>query len=132
MTQTIQKLMKLERDLANRKGEFALFAVLQREEAENKWDLVVSASWLGDEYKNALPLLVAAIQPRLSRSELLSLSRIVVLDPSDRFVEDIVDRVEVEHGCVGMSNCVIHGMRIKEAFIITATKQSLALSPEAC
>ena len=40
----IEKLIILEQELAEEKGEFALFALFQREDAPlNKFDIVVSA-----------------------------------------------------------------------------------------
>jgi hypothetical protein len=46
MKQMIEKLASLERDVASEKGEFSLFGLFLREDAEGKWDLLASAPWL--------------------------------------------------------------------------------------
>ena len=58
MKQTIEKLASLERDIASEKGEFSLFALFLREDADDKWDLLASASWLEANNRASLAYLV--------------------------------------------------------------------------
>ena len=74
MNQMIDKLASLERDIASEKGEFSLFALFLREDAEEKWDLLASASWLEANKKESLEYLSTQIRSRLDTKELLSLS----------------------------------------------------------
>ena len=58
MKQIIEKLASLERDIASEKGEFSLFALFLREDAEDKWDLLASAPWLEPNNRESLEYLV--------------------------------------------------------------------------
>jgi hypothetical protein len=85
MRQTIEKLASLERDIASEKGEFSLFALFLREDADETWDLLASAPWLEADKRESLEYLVNEIRARLDTQELLSLSRIVLAVPHYRF-----------------------------------------------
>jgi hypothetical protein len=80
MKQIIEKLTSLERDIASEKGEFSLFALFLREEADDTWDLLASAPWLEADKRESLDYLVNQLRARLDTQELLSLSRIVLLE----------------------------------------------------
>src|SRR5713101_7927728 len=84
MKQIVEKLASLERDIASEKGEFSLFALLLREDADDKWDLLASAPWLEANNRESLEYLVNQLRARLDTQELLSLSRIVLLEPGDQ------------------------------------------------
>jgi len=51
MKQILDKFVSLERDIASEKGEFSLFALFLREDAEDNWDLLASAPWLEKRIK---------------------------------------------------------------------------------
>ncbi len=72
MKQIVDKLVSLERDMASEKGVFSLFALLLREDAEDKWDLLASAPWLEVNKKTNLEYLVNQLHLRLDTQELLS------------------------------------------------------------
>ena len=56
-------------------------ALFMREDTPARWDLIVSASWLGDDKESAFDYIVARVKSRLGERDLTSLSRIVVVDP---------------------------------------------------
>jgi hypothetical protein len=45
----LQRFAALEASIAEEKGSFALFALFMRKEVPDRWDLIVSAPWLGDD-----------------------------------------------------------------------------------
>jgi hypothetical protein len=121
MKNIIEKLRELEQKLAEEYGDFALFAIFQREEApKNKLDIVVSAAWFGEDDKQTLKFMIDNIQSTLTREEMLMLSKVVVLHPSELFVRDIVNDIQVEHGATEFTYRDFNGMLMKHAYIVTA------------
>ena len=82
-------LLQVERSVSEEKGPFALFALFLREEAPDKWDLVVSAPWIEEGKGSALKLISERVKTSLTASDLPTISRIVVADPSDPAVDAI-------------------------------------------
>jgi len=114
------ELLKVERSVAAEKGPFALFALLLREEAPEKWDLVVSAPWIEDNKGTALKLISERLKTSLAASDLPIISRIVVADPSDPAVDAINRAVRVEHSAVEIKDGTFFGHRIKHAHIFAS------------
>ena len=90
----------LESRIAEEKGGFALFALFMREDAPDRWDLIVSAPWIGSDKRRAVDYFVEQIKARLGAQDLTWLARIVVVDPLSTFL----------------------GMPVKHAFIITSRR----------
>lgn len=83
MNDILKKMKAVVQKLEKEHDPILLFALFLREEALQKWDVVVSAPWLSSSEKHAYQLVVAAIQAVLSSSELVRFSRIVILDHTD-------------------------------------------------
>ena len=123
MKQLVEKLVPLEREISADKGEFALFALFLREDAQDRWDLVVSASWIEADKKKALDYLVNQLQPRLKPQELLSISRIVLIDEDNPALEAIHKAIRAEHGTTEVRNSNFFGLQIEHAYIITSKRE---------
>lgn len=124
MKQTIEKLASLERDIATEKGEFSLFVLFLREDAEDKWDLLASAPWLATNERDSFEYLVNQIRSRLDVQELLSLSRIVLLEKGNPVLEAIHKAIRVKHGMAEIRDSVSFGVPIKYAYIITSERDN--------
>ena len=131
MNQMIDHLASLERDIASEKGEFSLFALFLREDAEDQWDLLASAPWLEVNKKASLEYLANQIRSRLDTQELLSLSRIVILDPGNPVLEAVHRAVRVQHGMSEMRDSIFFDMPIKHAYLITSQKENSTENPTA-
>ena len=118
----VQRFAQLESQIAQEKGDFALFALFMREEVPDRWDLMVSASWVGGDNSAAVDYLVAQIKSKLGDGDLVSLSRIVVIDPEDAAVQKLNRAVHVEHGNVEVRDSTFSGLAIKQAHIITSNR----------
>ena len=94
----INKLESLEKEIADEKGEFSLFGLFLREDAENRWDLVVAAPWLNSDSMEDLNYIVSKLNIYLKNSELLSISRIVILELNDPMVQIITNNFGVARG----------------------------------
>src|SRR2546426_3521117 len=71
-----EKFTRLESQIAQEKGDFTLFALFMREDVPDRWDLIVSAPWLGDDKRAAVSYLVDQIKSKLGERDLTNLSRI--------------------------------------------------------
>ncbi|HEY5900761.1 MAG TPA: hypothetical protein VIV54_24565 [Burkholderiales bacterium] len=115
-------LLQVERSLAAERGPFALFALLLREEAPDKWDLVVSAPWIEENKGAALKLLSERVKNALAVSDLPGISRIVVADPSDPAVDAINRAIKVEHAAVEVKDSTFFGLQIKHGHIFASSR----------
>ena len=122
MNEIVDKLMGVERHAAAEKGDFALFAAFVREDAGEKWDLVVSAPWLEENRKEGFHYLVGQVASRLTSDELFTLSRVVVVDEDNPGVKALHETVQTKHARVEMVDCVLFGMKMKRAYIITSSR----------
>ncbi len=115
-------LLQVERSVSEEKGPFALFALFLREEAPEKWDLVVSAPWIEENKGSALKLISERVKTSLTAADLPIISRIVVADPSDPAVDAINRAVKVEHSTVEVKDSTFFGHQIKHAHIFASKR----------
>ena len=120
----IDKLIAVEQDISDEKGGFALFGLFLRQEAVDRWDLVVSAPWFGAHDKKALDYIAKELKSRLLPEEMISLSRIVLLDQGNPGLEDIHELVNMEHGTAVLKNEIFFDMEMKRAYIITSKREN--------
>ncbi len=121
-----EKFTRLESQIAQEKGDFTLFALFMREDVPDRWDLIVSAPWLGDDKRAAVSYLVDQIKSKLGERDLTNLSRIVLIDPKDVAVENLNRAIHVEHGSVEVRDSNFFGLPIKHAYIITSKRPPAA------
>lgn len=119
MSIVAEKLRQIEVNISANKGEFNLFALIEREDSLGKWDVIASAGWIKDQEKLLINTIASKISEYLTENEQLMLSRILVLPPSDTFVQSL-NMIGVEHGIVKLSNNTFNGIFIKEAYLITS------------
>jgi len=122
METLFDKFRIIERAISDERTSFALFGLFLREDAQDKWDLIVSASWLtGDHLKN-LEYITGKLKLHLNSSEMTTISRIILLNPEDNFVKNVNSAINVEHGKVKFEDCIINDISIKSAIIITSKR----------
>ena len=120
--EVIEKFAALEASIAEEKGAFVFFALFMREEVPDRWDLIVSAPWVGDDNRAAVDYFVAQIKSKLGAQELINLTRIVVIDPENEAMQKLNRVLETEHGSVEVRDNYFFGLLIKRAFIITSKR----------
>ena len=116
------KFAELESHIAEEKGDFALFALFMREDAPDRWDLIVAAPWAGADKQSAVNYLIGQIKSRLGEQGLPSLARIVVIDPEDAAVQALNRAIQIEHGRVEVRDSNFFGLPVKHAYIITSKR----------
>lgn len=120
MKQFIDKYVALEKEVAKERGEMALFALLLRDDAPDRWDLVIAAPWAVANRKASLEYLVEKIKGRLGSEGLVNLSRIVLAEPDAPAVKAFNSAMNVQHGDTELRDCNFFGLPIRHAFLITS------------
>jgi hypothetical protein len=118
----IEKLRQLMRDLSREKGEFIFFGLFLREEAPDRWDLVVSAPWLENGDLEALEDFVKKLRAAIGDDQLLFLSRVVTLDADEPALDAVTREINVEDGLVELRDADLFGMRMAHAYILRARR----------
>jgi hypothetical protein len=116
-----EKLRRIEKQLALEKGPLNLFAVLEREDLSDRWDLVVSASWAKED-QATLRYVGDIVSRYLAPQEVTFLSRIVILEPNENPVRAITEAYDVEHGRVELLEPARFGLPVKHGYIITSRR----------
>jgi hypothetical protein len=115
-----EKFRELESRVAADRGDFVLFALFIREDVPDRWDLLVSAPWIGDNKDEVVDYLALQIGSGIGSQALTEISRIVVIDPGDPAVEAFNRAIRVEHGSVEVKDSNFFGLPVKHAYIITS------------
>lgn len=123
MRQLAEKLVSLEKEIASEKGPFDLFALFLREESPNRWDLVVSASWIKADEVSALRYMVNNIQSHFNIEESIFISRIIFIDENNPELDNIHKSISMEHTITEVKNSIFFGLDIRHAYIITSKRQ---------
>lgn len=114
-------VQSLEKEISTEKGEFALFALFRRDDATDKYDLLVSAPWIEADQKQSLEYLAKKVQSRLDQDQFESLSRIVLLDKGNPVLEAIRKSVQTKHSAHEVQNTNFSGVQITQACISTSS-----------
>jgi hypothetical protein len=122
MQELITKYREIEEEATRERGEFTLFALLLREDAYGKWDLVVAAPWIGNWNMNALKYLADKVTARLTPEELRSLSKVVLVSPNDEPVQRLIREYPVtpDQRPTEIRDWDYRGMPIARGYILTA------------
>lgn len=110
--------------MAKQKGPFDLFGLFLREDAPGKWDLVVAAEWIEKDKQAALKYIAGVLQNTLSKSELLKLSRIAIIDEGNPALEVFQKAMHVEHGIAEIQDSNFFGLQIKHVYLITSKRRA--------
>jgi hypothetical protein len=116
----VEKLLDIEGRINLEAGSLVLFALIERDDAPGKWDLVVSVAWAKESRKYLLNRIALHVKNNLTWEEKVMLSRILILEPQDPFVRAINNRVSIKHGRDRISNLLVNGIPIKDSYIITS------------
>lgn len=125
MKALVEKLAKMELDIATKKGPFLLFALFLREDAPDVWDLLVSAPWVESDKMGSFKYLTNKLKSIATPQELIQLSRIVAIDRNDPALSAINSAFSVEHKILEIKDANLFGLQIKHAYLITSHKPSI-------
>ena len=123
VTELVEKFRDVEKEIAEEKGDFRLFALVLRDGAPNRWDVLISAPWTGGDPKERLKYFVGQIKSRVGADDLINISRVIVLKPTEESVKTFNRAFDVKHGRLEVKDIEVRGILIKQAFIITSRKR---------
>lgn len=126
MKEIIEKLIQIEKETSEQKGRYELFGLFLREDSSSRWDLLVSSKWVAANKEEALKYLAKKLQDTLSKSELLLISRIVIIDENNPALPSLQDAIAVEHGSAEIRTSNFFGLQIQHAYLITSKRQQAA------
>jgi len=126
MREIAEKLAKVEKEIALERGAFTLLALVLREDAPDLWDLLVAAPWIKENKENTIKYIAAKAKEVLNPQELMNLSRIVVIEQDNPFLEALHRAISVEHGLAEIQHSVFFGLPIEHAYIITSQRDKKA------
>ncbi len=119
-TETFRKAM---REIAAKKGDFTLFALLLRANAPGTWDLVVSAPWLKGDRLVTTRKFVRLLVQSIGEEPLTQLSQVVVVPGDDPTVQFILANLPLDRDTVRtVRSTDLFGLDIEEAKILRAKK----------
>ena len=115
------KFIELRNEIIEERGDLALFALFLREDAEDRWDLLVSAPWLEQDEAAGLRYLSKKLMTKLSERELLEISRVVLIEQSDPGLRSLLKSTTVKGGSVReIENSRFAGLALRHGFIFEA------------
>lgn len=129
MTDWIDKFVDIEKDLSAKRGPFSLFALILREDmvgimggslSTELWHVLVAAPWLRADSFRDLDDLVKKVQSRLTRDEVLRISRVEILPPADPFVKALNRAFNVEHSKTPARDSSVFDFDVRDAVVITS------------
>ncbi|HEX8683952.1 MAG TPA: hypothetical protein VF707_16655 [Ardenticatenaceae bacterium] len=121
----IDKLVTLEQEIAAERGEFTFLALFRREDS-HYWDVVVAASWLEGDKGEAYRFMAEQLQSHLEIQEILTISRIVLIDEDNPYLEAVIQTKDGQEGVVEVRDEEFFGLPIQRGYIITAKRPNVA------
>lgn len=98
MNEIIKKLKSLIKELENEHGPLLICALFLRDGDIDKWDIVISASWLNPTEMQSYKTVSSKLQKSLSDAELVQFSRIVILNKEDPVVSYLLGLETISNG----------------------------------
>lgn len=120
MKELIGKFIELEQKISVAKGDFTFFALFLREDAPDKWDLLVAAPWIELGKREALLFIAQHLQTAFQPEELTQLSRIVLVELDNPALQAITQNLDVTRAVIDVNESNLFGLQIKQAVIITS------------
>jgi hypothetical protein len=130
MREIVEKLIQAEQEMAAERGAFLLFALLLREDAPDVWDLVVASPWIAKDEADSLRYISDKVRSILDPTELVKLSRIVLIEADSPALAAFQQAFHVEHGMAEIKDSVFSGLPIKHAYLITSRRDTAPKSPK--
>lgn len=119
----LSKLAEVMHQLARDRGPLTLFALFRRDGAPyDKWDLVVSAPYLEERMRESIGEVTDRLLPLLDEREVVSLSRVVMLDPDDGNLADVLRSIQVDDGPMVVRDVTLFGLPMEQGFIFRAKR----------
>jgi hypothetical protein len=121
------KYKKAVDELEPRFGKFILFAVFLREDAPDRWDLLVSSARLEEEKLLGLSEFAKELKRIVGEEEFKKLSRIVTLNRDETGLWIILRSVRATGGVTEVRDVNFSGVQVIHGFVFRADKRDAEL-----
>tara|TARA_R110001583_G_scaffold19334_5_gene75714 strand:+ start:10440 stop:10814 length:375 start_codon:yes stop_codon:yes gene_type:complete len=122
MRDYIDKIIEVERKIEARLGRFNLFALLERDDVKDKWDVLISMSISLTQKNEVIKIIHGEFVKELPKEAIFKISRFVYLEPSNPIVQNFNMMVSVQHSNVEIKDSMINNLMIKNAFVISSQR----------
>lgn len=127
MEHLIENLKKSIKSLEAEKGTLLICALFLREDAFEKWDIVLAASWFNPKEMESYEIISSNLKRNLNTSELAHFSRIVILDQDDPIISFLLKAETIKNGEYKELSAVVlseeFGFKIKKAYLLRSYMQ---------
>ena len=120
MIPDISIIKEIEKEITVKYGKLNLFALLEREDLKDKWDVLISVAISLDKKNELLNDIINKFKSKLQPLELLQISRFIYLEPSHGFVLNINRVAQIENSEVEIKNSTFNNVQIGHAIIISS------------
>ena len=120
-------LIEVERTVSEKEGEFTFFALFLREDAPNRWDLVIAAPWIDRDPTKGIKVVAKAVSSILPKPMLERISKVVPVGTDNPGTHVFSDRRPIEQGWDEIKNEILFGLRIVQGYVVTARLSSCVL-----
>lgn len=117
-----KKLIAILNEITAEKGEPNLFGLFLRREAPNVWDLFIASPWVEKDRRKALAYLADKVKAHFTSDELLSLSRIVILESHYPLLQAIFDAIPAGKEPAVFRNVDFLGLEIRRGYVLKAKR----------
>jgi hypothetical protein len=115
----VQPFIQVAMEVAQEKGDYVLFALVEHEIYPGIWHLVVSADWIKETDIPTVQYFVDKLRHYVPRDSPIKVNAVIVLTPTDRFVKDIMPWIPPRDKRPLVWNHPVRGVGVSEAYIIT-------------
>ncbi|WP_026630734.1 hypothetical protein [Dyadobacter alkalitolerans] len=126
MKEIVKKLIQIEKESAQEMGEYTFFALFLRENAANRWDVLVASKWINTDKDAALNYLAKKLNDALDDTEIVKISHIAILDNDLFEVPEFLEDVHVQHGYARFEDEEFSGQQIERGYVITINSNQVA------
>ena len=127
MNAIVEKIKNVVIELEKERGPLLVCSLFLRGDPLERWDMVVSATWLSSSDLNSYQLISSKVQDALDGQELLQFSRIIILDQNDPAILFLQDTFSITNGKIEeISSDLLSsrfGFTIKKAYLLRCQKQ---------
>lgn len=122
MRDYIDIIIEVEKRMSNELGKFNLFALFERDDIKDKWDVLISMSISVNRKNEIIKKIHAEFLKELPNEVIFKISRFVFLEPSNPIVQNLNMMAHVQHGNVEIRDSMINNLKIKHALIISSQR----------
>jgi hypothetical protein len=122
----VDKYKVIKKRILTERGVLDFFGVILREDAPDTWDLVISAPWAESNQREALQYLSAVVKTELDPTEILQLSRVVILEKTSPVLRALLSAFSVtEDSILELGDSTVGGIPFRHAYILEAKRPML-------